>query len=313
MSSDTNINPAPAAASGPWLTAFDAAIERGDDKQMWHLLGQHHDQEAAHDWLTTQVARLSYAVSARARFSELFLLPVISAPGSSLPEEALWREADYCIGEALDTWLGKGARKTVFSGVRPYAWIGAWRPAVLRCHLNSAVPGRAAAPLSFLTETLDLPEDAPVLGFVCMVLTGQLGWPQLPPASTARDDRFKLVTAGALQQRRGDAPTILTPDRLQYAVADGLGRWLMSLHEAKPITGWTVAPMAASPDVVKVTLAFDDDFVPVTQFTLRKHQIGLNGVSDVLSILTHLAPMLDVPTDVPQGTPQHKTIDLTSR
>lgn len=303
-------------ASGPsaqWLTDLNDAIQSGDEPGLWQLLEQHRDPVEAHHCLADQVARIAYAIGDRYRFSEMFLIPVIEAPGTAvLEEDALWRSADHCISEALNIWLAPKTRKTVFARVRPYDWIGTWRPGVLRCHLQSTVPGVKVKQVQFLTETIDCPEEAPRLGFICMVLTSERGWPQLPAADTLRDNRFKSVVSFALQKREGDAgPTILTPDRMQYSVTDGLCLWLHMVNEAVPITGWSAAPLAASPDVVKITLAFEHDKVPHTQFTLRKHQVGLEGVEAVLAMLRDIAPMLDTPMDVPVAARISRTLDLT--
>lgn len=295
-----------------WLTDLDQAIRSGDDQGLWHVLAQHTDQVEAHHRLATQVSRLAYLVGDRPRFSELFLVPVIAAPGTEILNTAdVWRQADICINEALQSWLPPKSRKTVFAGIQPYDWIGGWRPNILRCHLQSTVPGQQMK-VTFLTETIDCPVEAPRLGFICMVVTSERGWPRMPDVDTLRDTRFKSVVSYALQAGPGShQPTVLPPDRLQYAVADGLALWLHELHQAVPITGWTAAPITASPDVVKVTLALQSESVPVTQFTMRKHQIGLEGVEGVLTMLQSLAPILDVPMDLPARKQQRRVLDLT--
>ena len=293
-----------AGSSVEWLANLNDAIQAGDEQALWQLLAQHGDQVEAHHKLATQIARLAYLIRGKPRFSEMFLVPVIDAAnGRVVDNEGAWKHASYCIGEALESWLPPKVRKTVFAGIRPYDWVGTWRPAILRSHLHSTVPGSTVQKATFLTETIELPDKAPRLGFICMVLTGERGWPQLA-ANTLRDNRFKAVVGMALQPgERADAPTVLPADRMQFAVADGLCLWLCMLHQAVLITGWTVLPLAASPDVVKVTLALEDVSVRYSQFTLRKHQIGLEGVDAVLTMLHSLAPMIDVPMDMPQ---QHK-------
>lgn len=296
-----------------WLTHLNDAIQAGDDTVLWQLLAQHGDQAEAHHKLATQIARLAYLVGGKPRFSEMFLVPVIDTQsGRVVDNEAAWKHASYCIGEALDSWLPSKVRKTVFGGIRPYDWVGTWRPGILRSHLHSTVPGGVVKTATFLTETIDLPDDAPRLGFVCMVLTADRGWPQLPAADTLRDNRFKAVVGMALQPgERAEAPTVLAPDRMQFAVADGLCLWLHMLHDAVPITGWSVTPLAASPDVVKVTLALESESVRYTQFTLRKHQIGLEGVEAVLAMLHSMAPTIDAPMDMPPRDTHARTVPLT--
>lgn len=313
MTNQSMGSPGASGSTSQWLTDLNAAIQGGDDLGLWELVEQHRDPVEAHHRLASQVARLAYTVGDRTRFSEMFLVPVIESPGTQvLQEDVLWRSADHCIGEALNIWLPPKTRKTVFAGIRPYDWIGTWRPSVLRCHLHSTVPGRQHKQVQFLTETIDCPTEAPRLGFICMVLTSERGWPQLPEADTLRDNRFKSVVSFALQKEEGmQGPTILTPDRVQFSVTDGLCLWLHMVNEVVPIIGWSAAPLAASPDVVKITLAFDHEKVPYTQFTLRKHQVGLEGLDSVLAMLRHIAPMLDTPMDLPARAAISRTLDLT--
>jgi hypothetical protein len=296
-----------------WLTELQDAIHAEDDQGLWRLLEQHNDPVEAHSRLATNIARHAYAIADKPRFAEIFLTPVIEfARGAQLGNAAAWQAADYCIGEALDIWLPSKTRKTVFAQIRPYDWVGTWKPAVLRSHLKSAVPGARGPKLRFLTETIDCPEEAPRLGFICMVLTSERGWPQLAAADSTKDARFKQVVAYALQgDSKQAAPVILTPDRVQYAVADGLCLWLHLANEQVPITGWLVAPATASPDIIKITVRFEHEKVPYTQFTLRKHQIGLEGLDSILQMLGSIAPMLDAPMDMPRTQPKEAVLDLT--
>ncbi|MBC5767584.1 hypothetical protein [Ramlibacter albus] len=303
--------PQPEGDTSKWLVDVQAALQSGDDGALWRLVDQHHDPAVAHHSVATLAARISYRVEGRARFSEMFLLPVIDQPGGKVIGDAVaFQNADFCINEALDGWLPPKTRKTVFRGVRPYDWIGAWRPTVLQGHLHSTVPGSELTKLNFLTETIELPPDVPRLGFVCMVLTSERGWPQLPPVDTLRDNRFKSVVSFALQNGKSAAPVVLPPDRMQCAVPDGICLWLHQMHQVVPITGWIALPLQASSDVVKITLALASEDVPFSQFTLRKHQLGMQGLDEVLAMLNALAPMLDQPMDIPSKRAM-TTLDLT--
>lgn len=314
----TNLNPTFSSATTPggatqWLAELSHAIQAGDDPGLWRLMSEHADQDEAHHRLATQVARLAYRIGNRPRFCELFLVPVIeTGHGSVLGNQNLWRQADICMGEALESWLPSKTHKTVFTGVRPYDWIGTWRPGVLRSHLTSTVPGVRNDKLTFLTEDVVCPAEAPRLGFICMALTSERGWPQLAEVNTLRDSRFKTVVAHALiDTKNALPPTVLTPDRVQFAVTDGLCLWLHLLNEAVPILGWMAQPIASTPDVVKITLKLDSEQVPTTQFTIRKHQIGLQGLDAVLAMLTTLAPTIDAPMDLPRSVTKVSSLDLT--
>lgn len=314
----TNLNPNLPSATTPaganhWLAELSHALQAGDDPGLWRLMSEHEDQAEAHHRLATQVARLAYRMGDRPRFCELFLVPVIeTGHGSVLGNQNLWRQADICMGEALDGWLPPKTYKTVFTGVRPYDWIGTWRPGVLRSHLTSTVPGVRHDKLTFVTEDVVCPSDAPRLGFICMALTSERGWPQLSEVNTLRDNRFKTVVSHALTDtKEAVAPMVLTPDRVQFAVTDGLCLWLHLLNEAVPILGWMAQPVASTPDVVKITMKLDSEQVPMTQFTIRKHQIGLQGLDAVLVMLTTLAPTIDTPMDLPRPVTKVNALDLT--
>lgn len=289
----------PVLVQAKWQVELDDAIRRNDDAGMWDVVARQDDQEKAQEAMATLVSRLAYRIDGRARFAEMFLLPVIEpAAGDVISNEKNWKAASFAIGEALDGWLPKKVTKTVFNGIRPFDWVGTWRPAVLRSHLNRTLPGNDQAKLTTITEAIDYPDSAPRLGFLCMVLTSQLGWPALPAPSTMADKRLRDVVGFALQHTQHSVPPlVLTPDRVQFAVVDGVCLWLTELDQANKILGWSATPIATSADVIKIALRLDSEKVPLTQFTLRKHQIGLRGVNDVLQVLASLAPVLDVPRD----------------
>lgn len=72
-----------------------------------------------------------------------------------------------------------------------------------------------------------------------MALTNDRGWPQLAEVNTLRDNRFKTVVSHALIEDIALPPTVLTPDRVQFAVTDGLCLWLHLLNEAvQSSAGW---------------------------------------------------------------------------
>jgi len=285
------------AHQAQWLQDLSTAIKTGDDQALWRVMARHGDQYQAHSTLAADACRLAYRVSNRTRFCEMFMVPVIQAPGSTPMESpALWRQADQCIEEAIDAWLPPRTRKTLFAGIRPYEWVGMWHLPVLQQHLTSTVPGACRGKVSFTSEQVMLPLEVSRLGFITMVLTSEHGWPQLPPADTLRDQRFKKVVAGALQESQ-NAPLVLAPDHMRHAVTDGLCLWLRHLAEQVEVTGWTAAPVASTPDVVRIVLSFEHEEVPFTQFSVRKHQIGLEGLDELFVTLADIAHQLDHSAD----------------
>jgi hypothetical protein len=156
-----------------------------------------------------------------------------------------------------------------------------------------------------MTEQVSLPDEAPRLGFVVIGRSTQKGWRELPSANGLMDKRLKDVVKYCLQIQAptppsfmAPAPIVLVPERIQFSITDGISLWLNKLNETVGIEGWMVMPSLAARDVVKVTLKLRSKQVELTQFTLRLHQIGTQGLSDVLSMLQQIAPMLDVPVDM---------------
>jgi len=295
-----------------WQSELGDAISHNDDSRMWHIVSGHSDQEEAHEAMATMVSRLAYRVGDKVRFNEMFLLPLIQPGGADIIGNAsLWNQSSHAISESLDVWLGRGMYKTVFNGVRPFDWVGTWRPNIIRSHLMRTVPGMHPEKITSVTEEIVCPDDAPRLGIICMVLTSERGWPRLPQASTLRDERLKKVVSHALSDRPASSPIVLPPDRVQFAVPDAVNLWLMSLHEAVGISGWSATPIAQTPDVIKITLRLRSDQVRWTQFTVRKHQIGLQGLNEILTVLASIATFVDAPNDMPYRPTKEQDLDLT--
>jgi hypothetical protein len=65
---------------------------------------------------------------------------------------------------------------------------------------------------------------------------------------------------------------------------------------ACPILSWSASPNATSADVMLITLRLDSE-PPWSQFAIRKHHIGMDGLQKVLLQLQALAPNLERPMD----------------
>lgn len=277
-----------------WQSQLDEAIRSSNDAQMWDLVRQQGDQEEAHEIVATRLSRLAFRIDNKSRYSELFLMPLIDHAGCVVDNADAWKKASHTIGEALDQWLPAKSSKIIFNGVRPFDWVGTWQSKIIRSHLHRAVPGYEQVRLTTVAEKILLPEHAPRLGFVSMVLTSQLGWLSMGQATTLRDKRLRDVVRFSLQGEDDTPPcTVLAPDRVQFAVTDGVCVWLNELNEVVPITGWMVGLVPTTPDVVKITLSLADENVGLTQFTVRRHQIGLRGLDDILCVLNDIAPCME--------------------
>jgi hypothetical protein len=315
MNTTNDIGAASRTGQVNWLLELDQAITHGDEARLWHAMANLPDQDAATRELADKMPRLAYQQRGKVRLCELFMVPVLT--GGDAPElfadQRTWKEAANCIMDAVGSWFGRTKSSlTMFPLIRPYDWLGTWKPHVLRSHLIAAMPGhRAAAKTEFLTQAIELPVAAPRLGFITFVATTTGGWVRLPEPDALVDERFKLVVSSILHRSPDvNAPTVLTPERVQFAVADGLCLWLDRLHQGVGITAWTVALHESSPDILRVSLELDDVSLRYTQFLARKHQVGVDGLEQLFSKLAQIAPMLDKPMDAP-ARQTRVVLDLT--
>ncbi len=294
------------ATQKSWRDLLDEAVSNVDEQAIWRLMDQQSSSEAAQDLLTNMVSRLAYVQLERNMYCELFMMPVVTMQGCNvIDNQAVWKGVRNQVREALGSWFNDDGRTTLFDDIVPMDWITTWGPAVLRAHLERLIPRSERIKVTFPTSQIVLPDEAPRLGFIVIGRTTHRGWRELPDANGLMDKRLKDVIKFCLQIQAptpssvmAPVPIVLTPERIQFAIADGIAQWLNKLHETVGIEGWTVMPSLTARDVVKVTLKLRSEQVGLTQFTLRLHQIGNQGLSDILSILQHLAPMFDAPLDM---------------
>jgi len=289
-----------------WLDQLDEAVSNVDEQAIWRLMDQKSSSEDAHDALTNMVSRLAYVHQERNTYCELFMMPVVTMHGCNVIDNStVWKGVRNQVRAALGSWFNDDGRTTLFDDIAPMDWITTWSPGVLRAHLERLIPGSGRIKATFQTSQIALPDEAPRLGFIVIGRTTHKGWRELPVANGLMDKRLKDVIKFCLQIQAhttssymAPAPIVLTPERIQFAIADGIAMWLNKLHETVGIEGWTVMPSLTARDVVKVTLKLRSKQVELTQFTIRLHQVGTQGLSDVLSILQHMAPMFGVPSDM---------------
>jgi hypothetical protein len=260
----------------------------------------HVDQDEGNRQLLNRIARLIHRVKQRSCFSEFFLMPVLISGGSDVFENFTdWKQVYACVDDMLLAWVAPQTFTMIFHGLRSYDHLETWQPAIIRQHLLRATGSLGVNKISYTVEQIQLPPTAPRLGFVSMVLTSKYGWPVLPAERPVADQRLRQVISYALHNSAAPEvplPIVLLPDRLQHAVANGLALWLDRLHQVCPILAWSASPHAKSADVVLITLRLDS--APQwSQFVIRKHHIGLDGLQKVLFQLQSLAPNLERPAD----------------
>lgn len=304
-----------------WIDRLDEAVSNTDEPAIWRLMDEQVSNDSAHEALTSLVSRLAYVHHGRNVFCELVMLPVITMQGCDVIDNAqVWNGVRNQVREALGNWFNDDGRITLFDGIAPMDWVTTWRPGVLRAQLERLIPGCGKVRASFTTEQVSLPDEAPRLGFVVVGRSTHRGWRDLPSSNGLMDKRLKDVIKYCLQiqastssSHMGTAPIVLAPERIQFAITDGISLWLSKLNEAVGIEGWTVMPSLASRDVVKVTLKLSSKQVGLTQFTLRLHQIGTQGLSDVLSLLQQISLMFDVPVDMHESNCKKTVIQTLDR
>lgn len=288
-----------------WLQELDRAIMSTDDHAIWEIMQTQMHNEDAHDHLAEKVSRMAFRNGERTVFCELFMIPVIAMHGSNLLQSENWGSVNQAINDALCKWFTRDNNVILFAGVTPYDWISTWTPKAWRGHLMRLLPKEARTErIVFHSEDIALPDNAPRLGFITVACSTHSRWPTIPSANSVKDARLKSVIKLALQV--GDPAASLTqtpavvwaPERVKFAVADGVCNWLQHLHEQVGIEGYTAMPAEGSSDVIKVTLKLTSEEVPFTQFLVRQHQIGSQGVQDILSVLHSIAPILDTPADM---------------
>jgi hypothetical protein len=290
-------------ASGPdaaWLQHLIQAVEQENQTAIWSLMDEHIGNEIAQQLLADEVCRTAAPSQNGTTHTELYLVPVIAPNNCAIfNSREAWDLANLTMQGLIANWFGQYHRIQILDRIFPMEWIAAWDPSDLRRVLGHAKPG-SAGPLPVISHALvGLPHSAPRLGFIAMTVTAQGHWPAVPPES--RDDvRFADIARHTLcmaSEANGVAPielpAVLTPDRMQYAFADGACLWVRMLHERIGILGWHVQPTAVKQDSVNILLQLAHDQVPVTFITLRLHQIGAAGFQEVVAQLGMCAPNMD--------------------
>ncbi len=272
-------------------------------------MNEQSNNEDAKDTLAEKVSRMAYSHGGRSIYCELFMLPVIALDGTPLLPSSEWGDVNQAVNEAIEKWFSRDSKVVLFSGVTPYDWVSTWTPKVLRAHLMRLLPkAEKTERIVFYSEDIALPTNAPRLGFITVACSTHRQWPSIPEADSGKDERLKSVIKLAIQiADKSQDPlsrppsVVCTPERVRFAVADGICNWLNHLHEHVGITGYTATPSERNMDVIKVTLALKSQDVPLTQFLIRQHQIGNQGVQDVLAILHYMAPVMDWAADMTQN------------
>jgi hypothetical protein len=298
----TNYHDDPTERPPAWASALREALREEDDERYLDLIRETRGNTEASAVITNELARIVYGTARGDRtFAELMMMPVIQHGARSLIEDDhKWQPAHLVIEDALRQWMPPTTRLVMFQSVLGYHHIAAWSPVVIRRHLHSSIPGYRVGRVSVIDQPLDLPPDAPRLGFVRFIASSTTGWLELPPPELARDTALREQCEFAFQASREAQLRFHTPQRAQFALRKGVMAWLTALHDFSPITGWMTS-LDPNPDAVRISLRLDvgQDFY--LQFVVRAHQISDDGVTAILQHLAGIAPALDRETRGPES------------
>jgi len=286
-----------------WRIRLDEAVHRVDEGEIWQIMATH-QSEQAQSVLADIVSRMAYEHLGKTVYCEIFMMPIIQMAQGTGPigDAQVWASIHKPVTEAIKRWFPPENQVVLFDNVVPLDWVTTWTPKILRYHLHRLIPNSSRKVVEFVSEDIDLPAHSPRLGFVNMVCTNRYRYPEVPAVDTQRDDRLKSVVKYSIEMATSTIgttalPEVLVPERVQISVADGVCLWLQALNDKVGIEGFALHQSLHTIDVVKVTLKLRDEDVPKTQFALRIHQIGSQGLQDIITVLQSLAPNLEVPAD----------------
>ena len=182
-------------------------------------------------------------------------------------------------------WFQHKVDVTLYSAPVGYEEVCTWSPSVMREKLDQlAVKKEPTLPLAENFE-FHLPQDAPTLSFFVAAVHQPCDWPQLPPEDAQADCALQHRIAGALEVTKGgaigdDDIQVLVPQFASEAIASGLGAWIERLHREFTVQRWD--PQQVSQDLVVLQLELGVDAEKTSPIALRTHQLGLDGLEQVL-------------------------------
>lgn len=273
---------------------FDA-LERRDDAAIWAAESSSPSQEQFYERLREQVGHTTYeTTSSRTRARVRHHCSMLMVPFLMEPDAADRLTGDATKGPIktivrwLTNWMGNSYTMTAFQIPLHYREISIWGPSTMRARLdqliNKEAPSVAIEPDFFF----NLPAEAPSLSFLMAAVHSPLEWAKLPPEDGAGDMQITKQISSALQYCIGEEAgvSVLAPDFSSNAIKSGLLSWLDAIHLRCGIKHWDAIPTAK--DMVMLMLEAGSENGSA-RIPLRAHQIGFDGIQQVLSRAATLA------------------------
>jgi hypothetical protein len=298
------IRPAALRIDEKWMRlniALRDALVRGDRPKLAALVKGEHDKELLFEALTTLCTTSSMiGDSGRRLFGRMFAIPVCMPAGhmadlglqSAGQAEGIMRQIANWLREANGT--RPDIRIAIGRGMESVDGVSSWSPMSTFERLVAFMEMR---------KHVSPTDDQPVGGFI--PATG-LGPPlfligvvrdmdrevQFPDLSGEHGRRFSDRMRGTVAMlcdgvNMAELPSSLfRPVSLADAMVEGTVAYLSSQIDEGNLTGWEVSRVGM--DIALLQLAFRDmdETVP---YALRLHQIGVTGMSRVLSTLARVA------------------------
>lgn len=273
------------------LEAIGAALERGDEEEIWERYRAAGQQDQFLDWLGRMAASMSFPAShpkdsgrQSSWTQSLFLVPVIYPGGAAMPpldegiREAVFEE----VRKDLEVWFGRDTRVSLHGALMPYDEISDWGPASLRKAISRFRGVTGAWP--FRRGRQPRPPEWPALSFVVGCAHRWLTYPELPEVGV-QDVLIvqKVRSRLALVDLGSSAPDVLMPEFFCEGVWSGLATWLGLL--AEHIAAARVDVDLAGDDRLRLKLLGDEDDAPAAVVDLRLHHLGLGGFDLLLGDL----------------------------
>jgi hypothetical protein len=293
------------------------ALQKKDAAMLWEAAKSSKSEAAFFDRLRDECSMAVYSVGSRRsqyvvnHHSALFMIPLI-APASaalSLEDPTIMKSVSIRLARWIQEWFSNSNEVTVFNTATSYQEICAWSPFDMREKLLQLSKQSAGSTAPRQEMDFMLPPSAPRLAFLIAGLQRPMEIPSLPKLDPVADEAFRSRIEGAIQVVSPVASMIDVrvdlPDYASSALLKGLIQWLDALHITTPILTWDATP--AGNDAVYLQMVLDGEEPVVSRLILRAHQLGLDGVAQVLDRVAKLAAATPNPQtdELPKRTAMH--------
>lgn len=274
------------------MSQMSEALRTRSDEKLWEVARRSTSQDRFFNELRNQVSLTSYQVGSTRRphrqYCALVMQPLILPAGASLlvGNAESFKGVFSKVRSWLVDWFGHEVEIRIFNAPVGYDEIAVWSPSVMREKLEQLA--------AWTSPTLEIPPDwdcrmpetASKLAFVVAGIQKPGGYPTLPAEDPVADACLQAKVSGLMEVHRPDRSMqpvqALVPGFAAEAILDGVITWLKVIHAEEGIGRWDATPI--DQDTVVLQLEVGEERRSST-VPLRAHQIGLDGVEQVLKFL----------------------------